>query len=170
MFTFPHTIPGMLLPTDLQVGPSILIAATIFVLLVAGFYYLIEIPRQRRIKQQWLRSNSDALRSHFIVQYCLNRWKEESGYCSKCGCRDLVLWDHCEDLLVIRCMGCRINYTLTENSGPMIARILQNISAEYVVLSGLKEYRNDLLGLHLKRSCGPCSTFVENKLTGYRAA
>ncbi|MBC2839570.1 hypothetical protein [Robiginitalea sp. SC105] len=164
--TLPLSTGLLLLASFLStVGPSLLIATSGAAVLTAGIYHFFEIPRQQRVKRQWLRSHSDAIRSHLIVQYCLNRWKEDQGHCSKCGSRNLELWDHRDNLLVLRCSGCRINYTLTEHSGPMIAKILQNMPAEYVVVSGLRENRYDLLGHHLRRSCGPCTTFVENKLS-----
>lgn len=146
-------------------GLSLLIAVSGSLVFLAGLYHLLEIPRQQIHKRQWLRSNADAIRGHLIVQYCLTRWKEKRGFCNKCGSHRLDLWDHHGDLLVLRCSSCRINYTLTAHSGPMIAQILQYMPSEYVLVSGLRENRHELLGRHLSRSCGPCSTFVENKLS-----
>lgn len=162
----PTTMGYLLYTTFLtKAGPSLLIAISGSLVFIAGLYHLLEIPRQQRYKRKWLRSHANAIRGHLIVQYCLNRWKEKRGFCNKCGSRHLELWDHCDNLLVLRCSDCRINYTLTEHSGPMIAQILQNMSSEYVLVSGLRENRHDSLGRHLSRSCGPCSTFIENKLS-----
>ena len=166
LFLPPNTMGYLLLTAFLtKEGPSLMIAVSGSLVFLTGLYHLLEIPRQQRHKRKWLRSHADAIRGHLIVQYCLNRWKEKRGFCNKCGSHRLELWDHCDNLLVLRCSNCRINYTLTAQSGPMIAQILQYMPSEYVLVSGLRENRFESLGRHLSRTCGPCSTFIENKLS-----
>lgn len=100
----------------------------------------------------WLTNNQGLLRQHRILCYLLELLGHRLSVCKKCRNDRMQLWNYRgDDLLVIRCKSCKMNYTLTTDHGAVIGLILSEMEGAVKFLDVILSNQDNVLGKFLIR-------------------
>ncbi|WP_149274371.1 hypothetical protein [Pareuzebyella sediminis] len=130
-------------------GNILLISLFISSLLFLAWYFGINLPQQHREKRQWLSEHSGLLRQQLILRYLLHQLGHWVYGCSRCQNTHMQLWNCQEQVLVVRCRSCKMNYTLTETQSKLVPMILSTADGGKMMVNTLMEKRHEALGKFL---------------------
>lgn len=122
------------------------------VLLFLVLFFGIEFLSQRKMKVSWLRNNQGLLKQHQILSYLLELLGHRLSVCKKCKNDRMQLWNYkLDQLLVVRCKSCKMNYTLTTDHSPVIGLILSELEGAIKLLNAILSNQQNVLGKFLIR-------------------
>ena len=148
----PLMVKGWFQSLPLKLESIMLLYLFLTVLLFLVFYYGIEFLSQRRMKVSWLRNNQGLLRQYQILSYLLELLGHRLSVCKKCKNDRMQLWNYKSDqLLVVRCKSCKMNYTLTPDHSAVIGLILSELDVAIKLLDAILSNQQNVLGKFLIR-------------------
>lgn len=151
-------------------GSILLISFLISSLLFLAWYFGVNLPQQHREKRQWLAAHSGLLRQQLILKHLLHKLGHWVYGCSRCQNTHMQLWNCQQQVLVVRCRSCKMNYTLTKEQNKLVPMILSTVGGGQVMVNTLVEKRHEALGKFLMQKFTldrSCLTSRENPLGAY---
>lgn len=123
-----------------------LIIVLIALILSLIWFYLIEIPRQKKEKNTWLKNNNDKILIIDEVSNIVNQISNQVVACKKCSNREFQFWQLSEEIIV-RCIVCKRkeNYSTSNSS-----ELLFVFNSYFDLLHSTYNMNDSILSKHLK--------------------
>ena len=134
----------------LDMGPLLFISLLASSLLFFSWYYFFELPKQKQEKRIWLLQNASILKEYKTLKKHLYQLGQSTAVCRHCNSDKMQLWNHRkQELLVVRCRSCKMNYTLTKEHSESAGFILSNLDWATKLVNTLSFNRYSVLGKFL---------------------
>lgn len=147
----------MSLPVSIQsfildIGPILLVSFSLSLFLFLNWYFAYDRIKQKKEKRLWLTRNMRSLVRYGDLMEQLEHLGQTTPVCKQCNNFKMQLWNHQHDeLLVVRCRSCKINYTLTKDHSDCTRLILSNMEWAIELINILIKNRHKALGKFLIR-------------------
>ncbi|MDG1572048.1 hypothetical protein OZ410_06955 [Robiginitalea sp. M366] len=144
-----------------EVGPLLLFTTGIPLAGVLLFYLVLEPFLENRQRKRWLKANRTTMRSLMVLAHLAGRLRERVEPCPHCGTAEPEFWEHDRHLLVLRCGGCKRNFTLSQRAYPEIRLMLRLMPALTLVLMQIRQGPGSRLAAHLRHCCRPFTAYLK---------
>jgi len=116
------------------------------VLLAIILFYYWNLAHANAKQKSWLKKNQDLIVQYQALQLYLNDFGQHLCSCKNCNERDMQLWNFGQQLLVVRCSSCKMNYTFAKEQNQLILKVLIQIERVKVLFNTLISNKYDSLG------------------------
>lgn len=141
--------PIQLLDFFIEVGPILFLSLTFSSFLFFIWYATIELNTQKKKQRLWFAKNEWLLRQHEDLRELLDGFGQRVSCCSNCNNDRMQLWDYRQNLLVVRCRSCKMNFTFAKEHNELIQPILCQLKRTAKLVNTLVKYKYYPLGKRL---------------------
>jgi len=145
--------PVSVLSFVIDMGPLLLLSLLFSAILFYSWYFGVELSGQRKKQRLWLSENKGLIQQYKFLNYLLDSFGQHIASCKNCKNDKMQLWDYKQDeLLVVRCRSCKMNYTFTKDQNDLIQLMLSQIEGVVQLVNTVFSYRYQVLGKLLIRN------------------